>query len=110
MDVDREDNGDSDLGRKANDVARLAFFCEHKRTPLRRDDITKKVLGANASRAFNGVFLAAQEKLRKVFDMELVWSLSRSPHAPGWIKITIPMVTRKSLLRPVEPRVSKINR
>ena len=31
-----------DLGRKANDLVRLALFCEHKRTPLRRDDITKK--------------------------------------------------------------------
>ena len=33
-----------DLGRKANDLVRLALFCEHKRTPLRRDDITRKVL------------------------------------------------------------------
>jgi hypothetical protein len=31
-----------DLGPKANDLVRLALFCEHKRTPLRRDDITKK--------------------------------------------------------------------
>lgn len=78
MDVDGEENGDSDLGRKANDLVRLALFCEHKRTPLRRDDITKKVLGANASRAFNSVFLAAQEKLRKVFGMELVEIPSRA--------------------------------
>lgn len=61
MDVDGEENGDSvcttfdrskpftnpffdqqDLGRKANDLVRLALFCEHKRTPLRRDDISKK--------------------------------------------------------------------
>ncbi|KIJ90175.1 hypothetical protein K443DRAFT_686926 [Laccaria amethystina LaAM-08-1] len=78
MDVDGEDNGDSELVRKANDLVRLALFCEHKRTPLRRDDITKKVLGANASRAFNSVFLAAQEKLRKVFGMELVEIPSRA--------------------------------
>ncbi|KIJ90130.1 hypothetical protein K443DRAFT_686945 [Laccaria amethystina LaAM-08-1] len=77
MDVDSGDNGDSDLGRKANDLS-LALFCEHKRTPLRRDDITKKVLGANASLAFNGVFLAAQEKLRKVFGRELVEIPSRA--------------------------------
>jgi hypothetical protein len=31
-----------DVVRKANDLVRLALFCEHKRTPLRRDDITKK--------------------------------------------------------------------
>ncbi|KIJ91541.1 hypothetical protein K443DRAFT_685927, partial [Laccaria amethystina LaAM-08-1] len=78
MDVDGEDNGDSDVVRKANDLVRLALFCEHKRTPLRRDDITKKVLGANASRAFNSVFLAAQEKLRNVFGMELVEIPSRA--------------------------------
>ncbi|KIJ99264.1 hypothetical protein K443DRAFT_680105 [Laccaria amethystina LaAM-08-1] len=77
MDVDGEDNGDFDLGPKANDLVRLALFCEHKRTPLRRDDITKKVLGANASRVLNSVFLAAQEKLRKVFGMELVEIPSR---------------------------------
>ena len=85
--------------RKANALVRLALFCEHKRTPLRRDDITKKgslfscffksltiadepstriVLGANASRAFNSVFLAAQEKLRKVFGMELIEIPSRA--------------------------------
>ena len=62
MNVDGEENGDfvcttfdiskavhqplfhqQDLGRKTNGLVRLALFCEHKRTPLRRDDITKKV-------------------------------------------------------------------
>jgi hypothetical protein len=31
-----------ELTRKANDLVRLALFTEHKRTPLRRDDINKK--------------------------------------------------------------------
>ena len=31
-----------DILRKANDLVRLALFVEHKRTPLRREDISKK--------------------------------------------------------------------
>jgi melanoma-associated antigen len=31
-----------ELTRKANDLVRLALFTEHKRTPLRREDINKK--------------------------------------------------------------------
>jgi hypothetical protein len=81
------------LKRKASELVRLALFTEHKRTPLRREDISKKgwivlilyaplhltnisvliytVLGSN-TRAFNHVFDAAQELLRSTFGMELV--------------------------------------
>ncbi|KAJ3021034.1 hypothetical protein HKX48_009353 [Thoreauomyces humboldtii] len=44
---------------------------EHRRMPLRRDDINKKVLKENA-RAFVVVFQRAQERLREVFGMEMV--------------------------------------
>ncbi|CAA7264566.1 unnamed protein product [Cyclocybe aegerita] len=71
MDVDEEDNADSEVTHKANDLVRLALFMEHKRAVLRRDDINKKVLGPNA-RSFNRVFELAQKKLREVFGMELV--------------------------------------
>jgi MAGE family. len=82
-----------DLSRKANDLVRLALFTEHKRTPLRREDISKKgtlyfylsplvrwymtVLGSNP-RSFNQVLEAAQKILRNTFGMELVELRSRA--------------------------------
>jgi hypothetical protein len=48
-DVDMDEGADTSQGnkgdeltRKANDLVRLALFTEHKRTPLRREDINKK--------------------------------------------------------------------
>jgi hypothetical protein len=67
---------------------RLAIFSEHRRLPLRRDEINKKgpcrrlltrcislilveaVVGSG-TRAFNAVFQAAQATLRDTFGMEL---------------------------------------
>ncbi|KAG6852948.1 hypothetical protein C0991_007928 [Blastosporella zonata] len=71
-DVDGDMNVDEDaeLKRKANDLVRLALFTEQRRTPLRREDISKKVLGQN-SRAFQGIFERAQDILQKTFGMEL---------------------------------------
>ncbi|KAH9850455.1 MAGE family-domain-containing protein [Lenzites betulinus] len=60
-----------DLDRKARDLARLALFHEQRRTPLKRDEISKKVLGTS-SRSFNVVFAAANAILQKTFGMELV--------------------------------------
>ena len=98
-DVDMDANGANkgdELTRKANDLVRLALFTEHKRTPLKRDEINKKgssiilgdrltililggekVLGTNA-RSFNTVFEQAQKILRKTFGMELVELRSRA--------------------------------
>lgn len=75
------------LDKKARDLVRLALFTEHKRVPLRREDINKKgmfhplhtfhltktflVLGSQ-TRAFNAVLFKAQALLRKTFAMELV--------------------------------------
>src|ERR1700735_1770933 len=44
VDMDQAEviNKGDELTRKANDLVRLALFTEHKRTPLRRDDINKK--------------------------------------------------------------------
>ena len=53
-------------------------FCFFKGLAIVDERSTRIVLGANASRAFNSVFLAAQEKLRKVFGMELVEIPSRA--------------------------------
>ncbi|KAI0820903.1 MAGE family-domain-containing protein [Trametes gibbosa] len=60
-----------DLERKARDLVRLALFHEQRRTPLKRDEISKKVLGSS-SRSFNVVFAAANAILQKTFGMELV--------------------------------------
>lgn len=41
VNMDEGSRGD-ELTRKANDLVRLALFTEHKRTALRREDISKK--------------------------------------------------------------------
>jgi len=53
------------------DLVRLALTSEYSRIPLRRPDISTKVLGTQ-SRAFRTVFDAAQLALRQTFGMELV--------------------------------------
>jgi len=53
------------------DLIRLALASEYSRLPLRRADISSKVLGTQ-SRAFRAVFDAAQLALRTTFGMELV--------------------------------------
>ncbi|KAK0471361.1 MAGE-domain-containing protein [Armillaria novae-zelandiae] len=78
MDDDEEnDPRDDDLVRKSNQLVRLALFAEHKRNPLRREEISKKVLGSN-TRAFNQVLQLAQATLQKTFGMELVELRSRT--------------------------------
>jgi len=75
MDVD--DDAESELTRRANDLVRLALFTEHKRIVLRRDEINKKIMGSN-TRAFNHIFDLAQQKLRNTFGMELAELPSRA--------------------------------
>ncbi|KAI5121740.1 hypothetical protein M0805_009030 [Coniferiporia weirii] len=76
---DKDGDGDvvDDLKRKAHALVRLAVFNESRRVPLRREEINKRVLGAN-TRAFTNVLLMAQEILRSVFGMELVELASRA--------------------------------
>jgi len=40
--ITEEAYDDKELSRKVNDLVRLALFTEHKRVPLRREDINKK--------------------------------------------------------------------
>ncbi|KAI8976336.1 MAGE family-domain-containing protein [Trametes punicea] len=84
---DREEDGEEDVAtekvqqeaeRKARDLVRLALFHEQRRIPLRRDEISKKVLGSN-SRSFNAVFATANDILKRTFGMELVELHSTSP-------------------------------
>ncbi|KAH9840535.1 MAGE-domain-containing protein [Rhodofomes roseus] len=79
MDVDGEggDASQTELERKAGDLARLALSAESRRVPLKRDEISKKVLGSS-SRQFNVVFARAQEILRKTFGIEMAELQSRA--------------------------------
>ena len=53
-------------------LVRLALATEHSRTPLRRTDISSKILtDASASRQFKIVFAGAQQILRETFGMEM---------------------------------------
>ncbi|KAJ4001233.1 MAGE homology domain-containing protein [Lentinula boryana] len=85
MDVDGDGGGVGsqdgvDINLKANQLVRLALFMEHKRMPLRRDDISKKVFGpsSRASRPFNRVLERAQLILNRTFGMELIELQSRA--------------------------------
>lgn len=53
-------------------LVRLALACEYARLPLRRTDITAKVLGDAGSRPFKAVFDGAQKALRSRFGMQMV--------------------------------------
>jgi hypothetical protein len=63
-----QQSGSEELAKK---LVRLALACEYQRKPIRRQDITEKVLGTN-SRAFKEVFQRAQHELELVFGMRLV--------------------------------------
>jgi melanoma-associated antigen len=64
-------------------LVRLALACEYNRRPIRRGDITEKVLGTGSgAKVFKNVFNTAQMQLRSVFGMELV-------ELPGREKVTL---------------------
>ncbi|KAI0033586.1 MAGE family-domain-containing protein [Vararia minispora EC-137] len=73
-DDDEEDGSaevDGDLQKKVASLVRLAIFNEQRRLPLKRDEISKKVMGSQRG-AFKPVFEGAQQILRATFGMELV--------------------------------------
>ncbi|KAF2816980.1 MAGE-domain-containing protein [Mytilinidion resinicola] len=72
--VDGDEGGESDnasIQQLAKNLVRYALSCEYARVPLRRQDISTKVLGAR-SRAFKEVFDEAQVMLQDIFGMEMV--------------------------------------
>jgi len=82
--IDEDDDLDQTRGvnseevdRKAQDLVRLALFTENRRVPLKREEISKKVLG-NSPRAFKDVLERAQGILRTTFGMELIELQSRA--------------------------------
>ncbi|KAK0669562.1 MAGE family-domain-containing protein [Cercophora samala] len=60
-----------ELSQLIKGLVRYAIACDFSRTPIRRDAIREKVLGANG-RQFKTVFAGAQKQLRAVFGMEMV--------------------------------------
>ncbi|KAI5202252.1 hypothetical protein AUEXF2481DRAFT_82402 [Aureobasidium subglaciale EXF-2481] len=62
--------GDGNFDAMVKNMVRLVLACEYSRTPVRRADITAKVLGTNA-RHFKAVFNEAQIQLRGTFGMEM---------------------------------------
>lgn len=74
--VDEEVDGEDTQGGSSNDqmvkkLVRLALASEYSRIPIRRADISAKVMAPNTGRQFKHVFTEAQEQLRSVFGMEL---------------------------------------
>ncbi|KAK3723434.1 hypothetical protein LTR37_001686 [Vermiconidia calcicola] len=64
-------------------MVRLALACEYQRKPIRRAEISEKVLGSGTgAKMFKHVFAAAQQELRSVFGMEMV-------ELPGREKVTV---------------------
>lgn len=53
-------------------MVRFALACEYSRLPIRRADISTKVLGEQGTRMFKTVFEQAQRHLREKFGMEMV--------------------------------------
>jgi hypothetical protein len=53
-------------------MVRLALASEYSRLPIRRTDISAKVLGEQGTRQFKVVFEQAQKELKTRFGMEMV--------------------------------------
>ncbi|OQE46127.1 hypothetical protein PENCOP_c001G04980 [Penicillium coprophilum] len=52
-------------------MVRLAIASEYSRLPIRRNDISAKVLGEQGSRQFQSVFQQAQQQLKERFGMQM---------------------------------------
>lgn len=66
--ITQADNNADQMKKK---LVRLALACEYQRRPIRRADVSEKVLGSQG-RQFKKVFEEAQIELRSVFGMEMV--------------------------------------
>lgn len=62
----------SSLDAMVKKMVRLALASEYSRLPIRRTDISAKVMGEQGSRQFKTVFETAQQQLRSKFGMEMV--------------------------------------
>lgn len=67
-----EQIGQSEIDKKAAELARYALACEYQRNIIRKDDIAKVITDGIPPGAFNVIFNAAQKRLHKVFGMAMV--------------------------------------
>ncbi|SLM40322.1 MAGE protein, partial [Lasallia pustulata] len=63
--------GDSSSHQMVKNLVRLALASEYARQPIRRTDISAKVLAPHSGRQFKNIFNEAQHELRKTFGMEM---------------------------------------
>lgn len=63
---------EADIQLMVKNFVRLALACEHTRTPIRRDEVTKRVFVNDHKRCFPLIFERTQERLKSTFGMELV--------------------------------------
>jgi hypothetical protein len=72
--ADSDDDGPSapsSTDAMVKKLVRLAMASEYSRLPIRRNDISAKVLGEQGSRQFKVVFEQAQRELKQRFGMEM---------------------------------------
>ncbi|CAI7574435.1 unnamed protein product [Penicillium manginii] len=69
---DGKSGAPSSLDAMVKKMVRLALASEYSRLPIRRTDISAKVLGEQGTRRFKVVFEQAQKELKTRFGMEMV--------------------------------------
>ncbi|KAJ5909008.1 hypothetical protein N7495_001690 [Penicillium taxi] len=70
-DSDSENNAPTSTDAMVKKMVRMAISSEYARLPIRRGDISTKVLGEQGARQFKKVFESAQNELRNRFGMEM---------------------------------------
>ncbi|KAJ3023088.1 UNVERIFIED_CONTAM: Melanoma-associated antigen D2 [Siphonaria sp. JEL0065] len=60
-----------DVDRFVKGFVRMALACEHRRVPIKREDLIKKVLTTQHSKAYASIFEKSQKVLRNVFGFEM---------------------------------------
>lgn len=63
---------EDDMNLMIKNFVRLALACERTRTPIRREDVSKKVIINDHRRCFQLLLDKAQERLRTTFGMQMV--------------------------------------
>ncbi|KAJ5364317.1 uncharacterized protein N7496_010030 [Penicillium cataractarum] len=97
MSDDAGHSAPSSLDAMVKKMVRLALASEYSRLPIRRTDISAKVLGEQGSRQFKTVFDTAQQHLRSKFGMEMV-------ELPAREKVTI--LQRRAAQKTEKPSTS----
>ncbi|KAF2107475.1 MAGE family-domain-containing protein [Lophiotrema nucula] len=66
-----QETGSGSIAQLSKSLVRYALACEYARIPIKRQDVSQKVLGSH-SRSFKQVFDAANSHLLDTFGMEMV--------------------------------------